>query len=185
MTIRACLLACALVAGTALPAAAQAPPRRDQSISLTGGLYAVSGFGTNLYSSMRYDYFLPGARYFVEGSLGVGSVHSNVIGTVTKAAIFTSDNLVTYEFAFAYDYAPIGALPYLLLGVGGVREGEETHFAGIIGLGKRIPLPGMFGSNALGIRYDIRDQIFGQVINNSDPFIAHNIAATVGLQIYF
>ena len=177
------LLAAALV--TAGPSPARAQLKFDQSLSLTAGLYAASGFGNNFYSSLRYNYFIPGGRYFVEGSLGIGSLKSKVISSVTKAQIFTSDNLVTYEFAFAYDYMPGGALPYVLFGVGGVRQGEETHFAGEIGLGKRIPLPGLFGSSALGIRYDIRDQIFSQAINNSDPFIVHNIAATVGLQIYF
>ncbi len=176
------LLAIVFAAG---PTAARAQIRYDQSLSLTGGLYAASGFGTNFYSSMRYDYFIPGGRSFVEGSLGIGSVKSNVISSVTRAMIFTSDNLVTYEFAFAYDYTPGGPLPYFLFGVGGVREGEETRFAGVIGLGKRIPLPGLFGSNALGVRYDVRDQIFSQQINNSSPYIVHNVVATLGLQISF
>jgi hypothetical protein len=167
------------------PEALRAQLKFDQSLSLTGGLYAASGFGTNFYTSGRYDYFILGGRYFVEASLGVGSLKSKVIGTVTKAQIFTSDNLVTYEFSFAYDYAPGGALPFFMFGVGGVREGQETHFAGVIGLGKRIPLPGLLGSSALGFRYDIRDQVFSQQINNSDPFIVHNIVATLGLQVYF
>jgi hypothetical protein len=167
------------------PEALYGQQKFDQSLSITGGLYAASGFGTNFYTSARYDYFILGGRYFVEGSLGVGSVKSKVISTVTKAQIFTSDNLVTYEFTFAYDYAPGGAMPFFMFGVGGIREGQETRFAGVIGLGKRIPLPGLFGSNALGIRYDLRDQIFSQQINNSDPFIVHNIVATLGLQIYF
>ncbi len=167
------------------PEGLRAQLKFDNSLSLSGGLYAASGFGTNFYTCGRYDYFILGGRYAVEASLGVGSLQSNVISTVTKARIFTSDNLVTYEFTFAYDYAPGGALPFFLFGVGGVREGQETHFAGVIGLGKRIPLPGLFGSSALGFRYDIRDQIFSQQINNSDPFVVHNIVATVGLQIYF
>jgi hypothetical protein len=179
------LLVPLLIADPGGGAHAQQKFDQAQSLSLSGGLYAASGFGTNFFTCGRYDYFIPGGRYFVEGSLGVGSVQSKVIGTVTKARIFTSDNLVTYEFTFSYDYAPGGAMPYFTFGVGGVREGEETHFAGVIGLGKRIPLPGLFGSNALGIRYDVRDQIFSQAINNSDPFIAHNIVATLGLQIYF
>jgi len=157
----------------------------DQSLSLSGGLYAASGFGTNFYTTGRYDYFIAGGRYFVEVSLGAGSIQSKVISSVTKAEIFTSDNLITYEFSFAYDYAQGGALPFFVFGVGAVREGQETHFAGVIGLGKRIPIPGLFGSNALGFRYDIRDQIFSQQINNSDPFIVHNIVATLGIQIYF
>jgi len=167
------------------PDALHAQPKSDQSLSLSGGLYAASGFGTNFYSTGRYDYFIPGGHYSVEASLGVGSLQSKVVSSVTKAQIFTSDNLVTYEFTFAYDYAPGGALPFFTFGVGGVREGQETHFAGVVGLGKRIPLPGFLGSNALGFRYDIRDQVFSQQINNSDPFVVHNIVATLGLQISF
>jgi hypothetical protein len=178
----AILLLALLLSG---PGGVRAQPKSEQSLSLSGGLYAASGFGTNFYTSGRYDYFIPGGHYFVEGSLGVGSLQSKVIGSVTKARIFTSDNLVTYEFTFAYDYAPGGALPFFMFGVGGVREGQETHFAGVIGLGKRIPLPGFLGSNALGFRYDIRDQVLSQRINNGDPFIVHNIVATLGLQIYF
>ena len=157
----------------------------EQSLSLSGGLYAASGFGTNFYTTGRSDYFIMNGRSFVEASLGVGSLQSKVISSVTKSEIFTSDNLVTYEFSFAYDYAQGGALPFFVFGVGAVREGSETYFAGVIGLGKRIPLPGLFGSNSLGFRYDVRDQIFSQRINNSDPFIVHNIVATLGLQIYF
>jgi len=179
---RAALL---LALAASLAGSARAQGHFEQSLSLSGGLYAASGFGTNFYTSGRYDYFIPGTRWFVEGSLGVGSLTSKVMSTVTKAQIFTSDNLVTYEFAGAFDYAPGGAMPFFLFGVGGVREGEETHFAGVLGIGKRIALPGFLGSNALGFRYDIRDQIFSQVINNSDPFIVHNITATLGLQIYF
>jgi hypothetical protein len=55
----------------------------------------------------------------------------------------------------------------------------------VVGLGKRIPLYGMFGSNQLGVRYDIRDQIFSQTINNAEPFLSHNLAFTVGMQFYF
>lgn len=175
----------ALLLLSASPGALEAQQKFDQSLSLSGGLYAASGFGTNFYTSGRYDYYILGGRYLVEASLGVGSLQSKVISSVTRARIFTSDNLVTYEFSFAYDYAPGGALPFFLFGVGGVKEGQETHFAGIIGLGKRIPLPGFLGSNALGFRYDVRDQIFSQSINNSDPFIVHNIVATLGLQVYF
>ena len=187
MTTTSLITRSALILALAAPAAgtARAQARFDQSLSLSAGLYAASGFGNNFYTSGRYDYFIPGTRWFVEGSIGVGSLTSKVMSSVTKAEIFTSDNLVTYEFGGAYDHAPGGAMPYFLFGVGGVREGEETHFAAVLGLGKRIALPGFLGSNALGFRYDIRDQIFSQVINNSDPFIVHNITATIGMQIYF
>jgi hypothetical protein len=167
------------------PSASPAQGRLDQSLSLNGGLYAASGIGTNFFSCARYDYTLPGGRSFVEAALGVGSIKSDVIAAVSRAGIFASNNLVIYEFGFAYDYQPSGPFPFVLLGVAGVKEGDESHFAPVIGLGKRVPIPGFLGSNSLGIRYDIRDQIFSQKINNSDSFVAHNIMATIGVQIYF
>jgi len=185
MKLPPCARVLALTLLCTAPMTLSAQPRFEQSISLSGGLYAASGFGTNFYYDGRYDYFIFGGRYFVEASLGIGSVDSKVLSTVTKAQLFESNNLVTYEFSFAYDYAPTGNFPFILFGVAGIKEGEESTFAGVIGLGKRIPLPGLFGSNSLGFRYDIRDQIMSQRLNNSDPFIVHNISATVGLQIYF
>jgi hypothetical protein len=179
------VFALSLLAALTLPAAASAQGRFEQSLSLAGGLYAASGVGTNFYSCARYNYFFYGGRSFVEASLGVGSLESKVISAISKAGIFASDNLVTYEFAFGYDASPTGNLPYVLFGVAGVKEGDETHFAPEIGVGKRIPIPGLLGSNALGVRYDVRDQIFSQSINNSDKFVAHNIVVTIGLQLYF
>jgi hypothetical protein len=159
--------------------------RYEHSLSLSGGLYAASGIGTNFTYGGRYDYFILGGRYFVEAGVGFGSLESKVLSTVSKAQLFTSGTLMTYEFGFAFDAAPTGNVPFVLFGVAGVKQGGETSFAGVIGLGKRVPLPGLFGGNGVGVRYDIRDLIFSQRLNNSDPFITHNIAATVGVQLYF
>jgi hypothetical protein len=172
------LILCA-VSGTML-----AQPRYEHSLSLCGGLYAASGIGTNFYTTGRYNFYILGGRYFVEASVGFGSLESKVLSTVTKARLFPTDKLVTYEFSFAYDAAPAGNIPFVLFGVAGVRQGGETSFAGVIGLGKRIPIPGLFGGNSVGIRYDLRDMIFSQRLNNSDPFLTHNIVASLGVQVF-
>jgi hypothetical protein len=168
-----------------VPAALPAQARPEHSLSLFGGMYAADGIGTNATFGGRYDYFILGGRYMIEASVSAGSLKSEVISSISKAQLFDSDNLLTYEFGFAYDYAPSGYVPFLFFGVAGVKQGDVTSFAFVLGLGKRIPLPGLFGTNAFGLRYDIRDQIFRQQMNNSDPFTAHNIAVTMGVQIYF
>lgn len=161
----------------------QAQVRPEHSLSLAGGIYAASGIGSNAVFGIRYSYFILGGRYFVEASLSIGSLESKVISSISKAQLFQSDRLMTYEFCCAYDHAPSGNIPYVVLGVAGVNQGGVTSFAGVVGLGKRIP--GLFGSPVLGFRYDVRDQILSQRVNNSDSFTAHNIVATVGLQLYF
>jgi hypothetical protein len=163
----------------------QAQYRYQSSLSLSGGAYAASGIGTNHYLGVRYNYFFLGGRYFVEASLGFGSLKSRVLENVSRAQVFDTERLYSYEFVVAYDANPSGYFPFVAGGVAGINQGGRSSFAGVIGLGKRIPLPGFLGTNQLGLRYDIRDQIFSQVINNSDPFISHNIAFTVGIQLYF
>ena len=175
-----CLFLLLFLAGTM-----SAQTRWQQSLSVSGGLYAASGIGTNFWAGVRYDYFILGGRYFVEASLGGGSLSSNVLSAIAKSRLFSTDNLVTYEFSAAYDAAPTGSIPFVLVGVAGVRQGTTTSFAGVIGLGKRIPIPGLFGTNTFGLRYDIRDQIFSQRLNDSDAFVVHNVVATLGIQIYF
>ncbi len=172
-----------LAATAAIPANAQM--RYENSLSFSFGAYAASGFGTNSYLGTRYNYFIMGGKYFVEGSFGVSSLHSKVLESVTQANVFESERLYNYEFIGGYDANPSGMIPYVIAGVAGLNQGGQSAFAGVIGLGKRIPLNGMFGSNQFGVRYDVRDQFFSQSINNSDPFTAHNIAFTVGMQVYF
>lgn len=157
----------------------------ESSLSLSAGAYAASGFGTNQFIGVRYNYFFLGGRYFVEGSLGFGSLKSKVLDNVAKAQVFETERLYAYEFVGAYDYNPSGYIPYFTFGVAGINQGGESKFAGVLGVGKRIPLFGFLGTNQLGLRYDVRDQIFSQKINDSDPFISHNLVFTFGLQFYF
>jgi hypothetical protein len=159
--------------------------RYESSLSLSAGVYSASGFGNNQFFGARYNYFFAGGRYFVEASLGIGSLRSQVLENVARAQVFETERLFAYEFVGAYDYNPSSYLPYFTFGVAGLSYGGQSKFAGVLGVGKRIPLPGFLGTNQLGVRYDIRDQIFSQEINGSDPFISHNLVFTFGLQFYF
>lgn len=159
--------------------------RYDNGLSLMAGVYAASGFGTNPYFGARYNYFIGGGKFFVEGGMGFGSIKSTVLEKVTKAKVFDSERLVSYEFVGGFDALPNSAFPYVVAGVASVNQGGQTRFAGVVGLGKRIPLIGALGSDRFGIRYDIRDQIFSQSIGGSDSFLVHNIVFTAGVQFYF
>ena len=180
------LVVCALAIVMAIPSSpAQSQMPYESSLSIAAGAYAASGFGTNQFFGVRYNYFFMGGRYFVEASLGTGSLKSHILDNVAKAQIFETENLYAYEFVGAYDYNPSGYLPYFTFGVAGINQGGESKFAGVLGVGKRIPLLGFLGTNQIGVRYDIRDQIFSQKINDSDPFTSHNLVFTFGLQFYF
>ncbi len=157
----------------------------SNSISLSVGAYAASGLGTNPHYAARYNYFVSGGKFFVEGTLGFGSLRSNVLSSVTRSQLFESDRLYTYEFVAGFDPLPNSYVPFMILGVAGINQGGQSTFAGVIGLGKRVPLKGAFGGNQFGFRYDVRDQIFSQRILNNEPFVSHNIAFTVGMQFYF
>jgi hypothetical protein len=163
---------------------ARAQMHYESSVSVSGGLYAASGFGTNPYFAARYNYFLMGGKFFVEGSIGFSSLKSHILETVSKSQIFESERLFSYEFVVALDANPQGYYPFVVFGVAAVNQGGQSTFAGVLGLGKRIPLPGVLG-NQLGLRYDVRDQIFSQQINNNESFISHNVVVSIGLQLYF
>jgi hypothetical protein len=167
----------------AVPSYAQLP--YSHSISLSVGAYAASGLGTNPHYAARYNYFISGGKFFVEGALGFGSLRSNVLASITKSQLFESERLYTYEFVAGFDPFPNSYVPFMILGVAGINQGGQSMFAGVIGLGKRIPLRGVFGGNQFGLRYDVRDQIFSQRILNKEPFVSHNFAFTVGVQFYF
>lgn len=173
----------ALVMSARLPAQVQL--RYQSSLSLSAGAYAASGFGTNHYLGARYNYFFFKGRYFVEAAIGFSSLKSEVLKSISKSQIFESERLYSYEFVFAYDPSPSGYFPYVVGGVAGINQSGQTTFAGVIGLGKRIPLAGFLGTDQLGLRYDVRDQIFSQKINNADEFTAHNIVFSLGMQFYF
>jgi len=157
----------------------------ESSLSLSGGAYAASGFGTNHYVGVRYNYFFLGGRYFVEAALGFSSLRSRVLESVSNLRLFDTQRLYAYEFVGAYDASPSGYIPFITAGFAGINQGGQSRFAGVLGLGKRIPLPGFLGTNQLGLRYDIRDHIFEQRVNGGDSFIAHNIGFTLGMQLYF
>jgi hypothetical protein len=157
----------------------------QNSIALAGGVYSASGFGTNPFIGARYNYFLPGGRMFIEAGIGVSSLKSHVLNTISNSQVFPSEDLYTYEFAIAYDPSPSGYFPYILGGVAGINQGGPTSFAAVLGLGKRMPFGSFFGSSRFGWRYDVRDQMFAQHINNAEPFLSHNIQFTLGVQYYF
>ncbi|MEL6823604.1 MAG: hypothetical protein AAFP70_17745 [Calditrichota bacterium] len=158
----------------------------DHSMTITTGLYAAEGFGSNLYVGGRYNHYFEKWKYFVETSVGYSSLRSQVLKDLANFQVFDTENLWTYEFIMGYDMAPLRNFPYLLTGVAGISQGGQFKFAYVIGLGKQIPLAQFFKVKRLGIRYDIRDQIFKQqVTNTAKAFIAHNLIFTVGLQYYF
>lgn len=177
------LLLCAAI--HLLPEPARAQYQYQNSISLSGGVYAASGFGTNPYVAARYNYFLPGRRFFVEASLGFSSLQSDVLETIAQSQVFESENLYTYEFVLAYDPNPAGLIPYITGGVAGINQGGQNTFSAVLGLGKRIPLGNFLSSDQFSFRYDVRDQIFSQQISSAEPFVAHNIQFSLGLQYYF
>ena len=182
MIVRTLLLvALAAVCLSAAPPPAHAQIRAGHSLSLDLGGYGASGFGTNPYVGLKYNYHFGGGRYFVEAGAGLSSIRSRVLENVSRSSLYASEKLFVYDFAFSYDFDPAGPIPYLTFGVAGVNQGGQSLFGGIVGLGKRIT----FGSSPVGIRYDVRDQIYAQTINNSDPFLTHNIVFTVGAQFYF
>lgn len=174
-----------LLAATTIQSSARSQLRYENSLSLSGGAYAASGFGTNQFFGVRYNYFFLGGRYFVEASLGIGSLKSKVLENVARAQVFETEKLYAYEFVGAFDHSPSGYLPYFTFGVAGINQGGQSKFAGVLGVGKRIPLVGFLGTDQLGVRYDIRDQIFSQQINGGDSFVSHNLVFTFGLQFYF
>lgn len=169
--------------GSAAPhrATAQGPLRPTHSISLDLGGYGASGFSTNVYYGAKYNYHFGAGRYFVEAGVGFSSINSRVLETVSRTTLYEDEKLFVYDFAFSYDFDPSGPVPYLTFGVAGVNQGGQSIFGGVVGLGKRIT----FGSSPVGIRYDVRDHIYSQTLNNSDPFLTHNIVFTVGAQFYF
>lgn len=157
----------------------------QNSISVSGGFYAASGFGTNPYVAGRYNYFLPGRKFFVEASIGFSSLKSEVLETIAQSQVFETEDLYTYEFVVAYDASPSGLIPYIIGGVAGINQGGQNTFSAVLGLGKRIPIPNLFSSDQFSFRYDVRDQIFSQQISSAEPFVAHNIQFSLGLQYYF
>lgn len=155
------------------------------SFSLTTGFYAASGFGTNAHLGLNYNHFMERGKYFVEAGIGYGSIKSEVLSDLLKAQVFETENLVTYKVLFGYDYMRTSSWPYLVVGLAGVNQGGQTNFAGVLGIGKRMSASGVFGSNRFGFRYDIRDQIFNQKLNNASSFTSHNLVLQIGIEYFY
>ena len=156
----------------------------DNSISISNGIYSAAGFGSNHYIGIRYNHFFNNGKYFFEGAYGISSLKSKVLDSVAGFQIFDSEKLQTYEFLLALDAQPSGSLPFFLLGVAGVNQGGQSQFAYLVGVGKHIQLNGFLNTNRIGFRYDIRDQIFRQKIND-ESFMSHNLVFSLGILYYF
>jgi len=181
------LFGMAILIGTLMFAApgVQAKGLFSNAMAFTGGIYSAEGFGSNFYFGLRYNHFFSKWRYFVEGSIGVSSLKSQVLQDLAAFQVFDSEKLLTYEFLLGYDMAPLGNFPFIVAGVAGLNQGGQSKFAYVIGLGKQIPLAQFFKTKRLGLRYDIRDQIFKQQINDANAFTAHNLVFSLGLSCYF
>lgn len=155
------------------------------SLTITNGIYAAEGFGSNYYLGARYNHFFNKWTYFVEASIGFSSVKSQVLDDLANFQVFDSEKLYTYEFLLGYDMKPLGGFPFLVAGVAGINQGGQSKFSYVLGLGKHIPLAQFFNVKRLGLRYDIRDQIFKQQISDKDAFTAHNLVFSLGLTYYF
>ena len=168
-----------------LPSPASAQSGFRNSASLTSGLYAADGFGSNFYYGARFNHYFNKWRYFVEGSIGFSSLQSEVLQDLTAFQVFDSEGLTAIEFLFGYDPRPLAGLPYFVGGVASINQGGQSRFSYVVGFGKHIPLAQFFKVKKLGIRYDIRDHIFRQKINDAGSFISHNLVFSLGIQYYF
>ncbi len=157
----------------------------ENSFGIANGIYAAEGFGSNYYLGVRYTHLFSKWHYFVETSVGLSSLKSPVLNDLASFQVFDSQNLMAYEFLFGYDMRPLNGLPYVVFGVAGLNQGGQSKFAYVIGLGKQIPLAQFFDVKRIGLRYDIRDHIFRQKLNDNGRFTAHNLVFTFGFQYYF
>lgn len=157
----------------------------ENSLGVKTGIYASEGFGSNFYYGLQYNHYFSNWQYFVEGTIGFSSIKSPVLEDLGAFQVFETQKLTTYEFLFGYDMKPLGGFPYLVVGVANINQGGQSKFSYILGLGKQIPLAQFFNVKRLGVRYDIRDQIFKQQVNNSDSFTSHNLIFSLGLHYYF
>lgn len=155
------------------------------SLGVSNGIYTAEGFGANYYFGARYAKFFNNAHYFVEGTVGISSLESRVLNELSAFQVFDSNRLMTYEFVFGYDKFPAGGMPFFVMGVAGLKQGGQSKFAYVLGIGKQIPLSQFFDVKRIAVRYDIRDHIFRQQINDNQRFTSHNLSFTLGLQYYF
>ncbi len=159
-----------------------AQPGKKHGLSLALGPYAAEGLGTNLYVDLRYNHFLSAGKYFFEGGLGIGSIESQLLNSISNSQLFESNQLITYQFLFGYDHNRLGTIPYLVGGFAGIDQGGQSRFAFVLGIGKRFAL---WSSSSFRLRYDIRTQIFKQEFNDNSGFTAVNMLFTIGGEYIF
>jgi hypothetical protein len=167
------------------PNKATAQIKYNNGFTISTGVYAASGFGTNPYAAFRYNHYLKQGRHFVEASFGISSIESDVLKTVANARLFENTRLLVYEFVYGYDPKMWTSLPYFTAGVAGINQGGQSKFALVAGIGNRIYFDTIFGSRKIGLRYDLRDQILKQRFNDKESFLAHNLVFTINLEFFY
>jgi len=153
--------------------------------SIGTGLYASEGFGTNLSGAVRVNKYFSAGRHFVEGSLGITSIESEVLKAIGNTQFFENNRLLSLEFLYGYDPKMWTSLPYFTMGVASISQGGQSRFAGVLGIGNRIYFDTLFGSKKMGLRYDLRDHIFKQSYNSSSSFITHNLNLSLNFEFFF
>jgi len=164
---------------------AEAQVKYNYGFSLATGLYAAEGFGTNLSGAIRVNKYFSAGKHFVEGSIGIASIESEVLNAIGNTQFFEHNRLMSFEFLYGYDPKMWTSLPYFTAGVASISQGGQSRFAGILGIGNRIYFDTLFGSEKMGLRYDLRDHIFKQSYNSSSEFITHNLNLSINLEFFF
>lgn len=164
---------------------AQAQLKANNGFSLSTGIYAAEGFGSNMLGALRYNHYLKQGRHFFEASFGLSSMSSDVLRSVANASLFAHERLLIYEFVYGYDPKMWTSFPYLTAGVAGLNQGGQSKFAVVLGVGNRIYFDTIFGSPNIGLRYDLRDHIVSQSFNEKKSFIAHNLVFTINLEFFY
>jgi len=157
----------------------------DRGITLSTGIYAAEGFGVNPYGALRYNQYFSQGRHFVEMGLGLSSLRSQVLESVSGAKLFESNRLISYEIVYGYDPRMWSSTPYFLGGVAGLNQGGQSKFAAVLGIGNRLYFKKLFGSGKLGLRYELRDHLLTQRFNRGSSFLAHNLIFTLNLEYFY
>lgn len=163
----------------------QAQVKYEYGFSIATGLYAAEGFGTNLSGALRFNKYFDQGKSFVEGSIGIASLESEVLKAIGNTHLFDNTRLFSLEFLYGYDPKMWTSLPYFTAGVASISQGGQSRFAGILGIGNRLYFDTLFGSKKMGLRYDLRDHIFSQSYNDRSAFISHNLNFTINLEFFF
>ena len=111
---------------------AQAQVKYKYGFSIGTGLYAAEGFGTNISGAIRFNKYFDAGRHFVEGSVGLASIRSQVLNAIGNTQFFEHNSLISFEFLYGYDPKMWTSLPYFTIGVASIDQGGQSHFAGIV-----------------------------------------------------